>query len=278
MQITAEMVKTLREATNAGLMDCRKALTEANGDMKEAEKILKKMGLATIAKRAERATENGRIAVFASKDSASLISVACETDFVARNDSFKKMADEIAKYVAENKIDKEDDKIKGLVNDLISTIKENMSIKKILRMNIAKGEGVSSYIHADGAMGCLVKFKSDNADCFSNEKVKSFMHDIALHITAYQPQYVCAKDVDEKFKAEQIEIFKAQVATLNKPDKVKEGIVNGKLSSLLNEICLLNQGFVKDPNVTVEKMCADVSKECGCKLEIAEYFFVKAGV
>lgn len=278
MQITAEMVKNLREATGAGLMDCRKALNEANGDAAEAEKILKKMGLAAVAKRAERATENGRVAAFVGKDSAALVSVACETDFVARNEGFKKLADDMAKYVVESKVDAEDDKIKGMVNDLISTIKENMSVKKILRMGIGADETVDSYIHGDGAMGTIVKFKYDKADCLSNDAVKAFMHDIALHVTAFKPQYLNDSAVDEKYKNEQMEIFKAQVASLDKPDNVKEGITKGKYNALLKEICLMDQAFFRDEKISVSQALKNVNKEAGCNLEIVDYAYVKAGV
>ncbi|HAL18760.1 MAG TPA: translation elongation factor Ts [Spirochaetaceae bacterium] len=278
MQITAEMVKNLREATGAGMMDCRKALMDAEGNMAEAEKILKKMGLAAVAKRAERATESGRVDIAAGKSAVALVSVACETDFVAKNETFKKAVGEMAKYALDKKLNEVDDKLKGMVNDLISTIKENMGVKKVVCMPIDKNEAADYYIHNDGALGAIVKFRCDKPECFSSEKVKAFMHDTALHVMAFNPQYLNEAAVEAKFKSEQMEIFKAQVASLDKPDKVKDGIVMGKYSALLKEICLMNQGFFRDEKISTEQALKQISKEVGCALEIVDYICVRAGV
>ena len=276
--ISAQMVKELRDNTGAGLMDCKNALTQANGDVKEAEKILKKMGLAAVAKRADRATDNGRIAVCSSDSGCAMVSVACETDFVAKNEDFKKMCDEVAKIALDNKSDKVDSKIEDKINSLISVIKENMSVKKLIFVPLSKSQGISTYIHGDGAMGAIVRFNATANSTFSNSSVKNFMHDVALHVTAYQPQYLRKEDIDEKYKAEQLEIFKAQVASLDKPEKVKEGIINGKMNKLGDEICLLDQAFVKDPSLSVSKALSDLNKKEKTDLSVVDFYFLRAGV
>lgn len=278
MEVTAEMVKTLRENTGAGLMDCRKALTEAKGDMSEAEKILKKMGLAAIAKRADRATDNGRVTVYSGANAACVVSVACETDFVARNEDFKAACLKVAKTAVEKGYKVLNDELENIIKDLIAVIKENMSIKRFIYIPLKDNEFVESYIHADGAIGVAVKFQSSDKKDFSNDAVKTFMHDVALHIAAFQPQYLSDKDVDDKYKQEQMEIFRSQVASMDKPEKVKEGIVMGKMNKLASEICLLSQGFIKDESTTVQKMMESVSKSSGAKLSIVNYYCIKSGV
>ena len=277
MNITAEMVKKLREDTGAGLMDCRKALMEANGDSKEAEKILKKMGLAAIAKRADRATDNGRVVVYSNSKAACIVSIACETDFVARNEDFKAMCEKVAKTAVEKRYKTIDDELTTIVKDLIAVIKENMSIKKYIYIPLKETEYVESYIHSDGAIGVAVKFSANDKSLFENAEVKTFMHDVALHVAAFQPQYLTDKEIDEKYKAEQMEIFLSQVATLDKPENVKQGIVNGKMNKLAKEICLLNQGFIKDESNSVDTVMQSLAKKVGGKLSISSYYCIKAG-
>lgn len=278
MMITAEMVKNLRESTGAGMMDCKKALTQADGNIAEAEKILKKMGLAAVAKRSDRATENGTIGLFANGKCAVATDLACETDFVARNEKFIALAKELAQIAAEKGYTEVNDELKEKVQALISTIKENMSLKKIAVVKIGENETVATYVHGGGSMGIIVKFKASSPDVLKNEEVKAFMHDIALHVAAFTPMFLSEKTVDPAYAAEQKEIFQAQVASLDKPEKVKEGIVQGKLNKLYSEICLLEHPFVKDDTVSVAKKMAEVAKAAGGNLEVVSFTCLKAGV
>lgn len=277
MAITAEDVKRLRDATGAGMMDCKKALIKADGDFEGANKILKEMGLAAIGKRQDRATNNGRVFVRATADKAVIVQLTCETDFVAGNDQFAELGESVLTAVIEKGYTAINDELVGMVNDLITVIKENMSLKQVLVLPLGKNEFASSYVHGEGSLGVVVTFKADKAELINNELVKEFANDCALHVAAFTPSYLNTASVDAAYIAEQNEIFTVQAANLGKPAKVVEGIVKGKLSKHLADICFLQQKFVKDDSMTVEQKAAEVSKAVGGKIEITGYTFVVAG-
>ena len=277
MAITAEVVKKLRDITGAGMMDCKKALIEANGDFEAAEKILKKMGLAAIAKRQDRATDNGRVFIKVQKDKAVMAEISCETDFVASNDQFAELGANICSVALEKGYREINDELVGMVNDLISIIKENMGLKQLCVYDLAENEYAASYVHGNGALAVLVMFKADNAQIFSNEIVQEFTNDCALHVAAFTPSYLNTEAVDEAYINEQTEIFTVQAEKLGKPAKVVEGIVKGKLNKHLAEICFLEQPFVKDDSMSVAKKVEEVGKAAGGKLEITNYAFLRAG-
>lgn len=277
MVITADLVKKLRDATGAGMMDCKKALTEANGDFAEAEKILKKMGLAAVAKRQDRATDNGRVFVSIAKDKAVMISLTCETDFVATNKEFIALGEKICAVALEKGYTTINDELTGLVTDLISIIKENMSLASLTVYDIASDEYAASYTHGEGSLAVLVKLKANDPALFENAEVKEFANDLALHVAAFTPMYLSRDKVDEKYIADQVEIFAAQAAKLDKPEKVVEGIVKGKLAKHLSEICFLEQNFVKDDSVTVAQKTQALSKALGGTIEVVDYAYLKAG-
>ncbi len=278
MAISAAEVKKLRDITGAGMMECKKALTEANGDMAEAEKILKEMGLAAVAKRQDRATENGRVFVLAKGDKACLVELSCETDFVAKNEQFKALGEEICQVVLEKGYTEVVPELTDMVNGLIATIKENMACKKVMLIDVPANGMAATYLHGEGSVAVVVVFKADNAALFENEAVATFCHDCALHVAAYKPQFLCSQVIPKEFEEAQLDIFKAQVAQLDKPEKVKEGIVRGKLSKLYKEICFVDQAFVKDDTMSVSKKMAEVAKAAGGKLEIVSCNYFVAGV
>lgn len=278
MAITAADVKKLRDITGAGMMDCKKALAEADGDMAQAEKILKEMGLAAVAKRQDRATENGRVFTKVTGNKAVLLELSCETDFVASNDKFKALGDQMCDVILEKGYTEPNDELKGMVDALIATIKENMTLKRMSVVDLPEGGYAATYIHGEGSVAVVVVFKSDDASIFSNDAVKEFTHDCALHVAAFKPQFLNTASVTKEYEEEQLSIFRAQVATMDKPEKVKEGIVRGKLNKLYSEVCFLNQPFVKDDTMSVEKKMAEVAKAAGGKLEIVSYRFYQAGV
>ena len=278
MAITADEVKRLRDLTGAGMMDCKKALTQANGDFAVAERLLKEMGLAAIAKRQDRATDNGRIFVKVQKDKAIIVELSCETDFVATNEQFADLGNKICDVALAKGYKQINDELTGMVNDLITIIKENMALKNLCTFDLGPNEYASSYIHGNGSLGVLVMFKADKAELFENELVKEFTNDCALHVAAFTPAYLHTSTVDESYIKEQTEIFSVQAAKLDKPAKVLEGIVKGKLSKHLAEICFLQQPFVKDDSMSVEKKAAEVAKSAGGKLEIVNFSFLRAGV
>ncbi len=277
MAITAEDVKRLRDATGAGMMDCKKALMKSDGDFNAANKFLKEMGLAAIAKRQDRATNNGRVFVRVTDDKAVIVQLSCETDFVAGNDQFAKLGENICSVVVEKGYTEMNDELHGMVNDLITVIKENMALKQVIVIPLGENEFASSYVHGQGSLGVVVTFKTDKAELANDQGVKEFANDCALHIAAFTPSYFTSASVDPAYIAEQTEIFTAQAVLLDKPAKVVEGIVKGKLSKHLAEICFLQQKFVKDDSVTVEQKAKEVGKTAGGKLEITDFTYVLAG-
>lgn len=277
MDIKASDVKKLRDKTGAGMMDCKKALNEAGGDFAKAEKILKELGLAAAAKRSGRATNEGRIFTKVGDSAAVAVEVSCETDFVARNQDFIKLGNEIAGTIIEKGLTEKTPELEDRVKETISTIKENMELKRFTTLPIAADELVSEYVHGEGSIGVLVKLKGDSADVLKNDQVKEFAFDCALHIAAFNPLYLSRDKVDSAYTQEQESIFKKQAENLGKPEKVMEGIVKGKLNKHYAEICLLDQGFVKEEKKSVAQKMKEVASQAGGKLEIVDFIYYKVG-
>lgn len=276
MAITAADVKKLRDATGAGMSDCKKALEEAKGDFAEAETILKKMGLAAVAKRADRGTAEGRIFTAVAAGKAVILELGCETDFVARNADLVKTGDEIAKLVAEKGAKMGDAVLTDKVTAVAAVIKENITLRRVDTLAIAADEVVDCYLHGEAAtVGVIVKFKLSKADLAKNEAVKTFLHDIALHAAAFKPQFLKDSLIPADYMAKQKEIFEGMVAQdeklKDKPANVKQGAIDGKLKKLVKEICFVDQPFVKDDKKTVAQMCADIGKAAGGSVELVDF-------
>jgi len=250
MEITADIVKKLRDATGAGMMDCKKALVKAEGDFAQAEKLLKEMGLAAVAKRSGRATNNGRVFTLVQADKAVILEMACETDFVARNADFVKLGNELCQDV--------------LAKGYTAVVPElEVKVQELIRprfglVDIPKNAMVAHYVHGEGSLGVVVLVQADKADAFKNESAKGFAFDCALHVAAFTPRFLSSKDVDAPYIKEQTEIFTAQTLALGKPEKVVPGIVQGKLNKHYSEVCFLQQPFVKDDTRSVEKVMSGV--------------------
>jgi len=278
VEITADIVKKLRDVTGAGMMDCKKALVQAEGDFAKAEKILKEMGLAAVAKRAGRATNNGRAFTLVKNGKAVILEMACETDFVARNEDFTALGQQLCHDVIDHGYTSSVPALDAKVQDLITKIKENMSLKRFELIDIAGNQMVSEYVHGEGSLAVLVKLESDKKEALASDAVKQFAFDCALHVAAFSPRYLSSKDVDAAYLAEQTEIFTKQTLALGKPEKVVAGIVQGKLAKHFSEVCFLQQPFVKDDTQSVEKVLAALSKEAGANLSIVGYNYYRVGV
>ena len=281
--VTMDMIKALREITHAGIMDCKKALQESDGDFDKAEEYLKKVGLAAVEKRVDRATDNGRVTFVVTEKKAVMVEVSCETDFVAKNEQFKQLGDKLCVLAIEKGYKEPNDEMQELVNGLIATINENMKVKRLVSMDIADNEFVMGYNHADGNIGVLVKFAASKKDIFATEAFKTFAFNTAMHVCAASPMYLCDCDVPKDYEAKQLEIFRAQVASdeklKNKPEKVLEGIVTGKLKKHYAEICLLDQIFQisNDDGLSVAQLLAKFNKENGSDVKIVSYERFLAG-
>ena len=281
MDIKASDIKNLREKTGAGMMDCKKALVEAEGDFAGAEKLLREWGMAGVEKRAGRATNEGRIFVKGDDKAVSLVEIACETDFVARNADFIAAGDKMAADAFAKGIDGSAPALEAKVVELASIIKENITLKRVRTIKAGANEVVHCYTHGEGKLAVIVTFRADKSEAFKNEKVAGFVHDVALHIAAFAPMFLDRTKPSAVWIKEQEEIFKAQVELdekmKGKPANVIAGILKGKLNKLMSDLCLLDQGFVKDEKVPVATFMASVGKEAGAKLEIVDYLYVKVG-
>ena len=265
MAITASDVKALREKTGAGMMECKKALTEANGDAAEAEKILKEKGLAAVAKRAERATSEGRIFIRQNGNKIAVAEVTCETDFVAKNTDFIALGEKILDIVFEKGYTKVEKELEDMVLELATKIRENMSLRRLEVIDVPAGSASATYVHSDFKTGAVVVVEGSDS-----EDVKVFAKDCCLHLAAFTPAYTTKEEVPQSYIDEQKEIFQAQMAQdekmASKPENVKAGILQGKINKHLAEICFVDQAFVKDDKVTVAKKLEEVSKAAGAKL------------
>ena len=283
--ISAADVKALRDKTGAGMMECKNALVETGGDYAKAEKLLKEKGLAALEKRAGRATNAGKVFVkvkpVQAGSTAVLVELVSETDFVARNPEFIALGGMIVDKVLEKGITEPNDELNGMVNDLATKIRENMSLKRIKTVKAAAGEYLTSYIHGDGAIGVVVKFGADKEDAFQNEEVKAFAFTIALHVAAFNPTALDEKKIDAGWLKEQEDIFRKQMEQdekmQGKPANVIDNILKGKVNKFLKDICLMDQAYVKDEKMTVAQALADAGKRFGVKLNIIEYVYYRVG-
>ena len=263
MEITASMVKELREATNAGMMDCKKALKACDGDMDKAVDYLREKGLASAAKKANRLASEGLVGSYYCEkcNTAALVEVNCETDFVAKTDEFKNLVAEIAKQIVKTNptdvdallaSEYEGSTIADMITAKVATIGEKITVRRFVRYQAEHGM-VDTYIHMGGKVGVIVELKCDEV----NDAVKEVAHDVALQIAAASPvapEYVRRSEVDPSHLEHEKEILVAQARNEGKPEKIIEKMVEGRIVKFYKEVCLLEQPFVKDGDISVQKM------------------------
>ena len=262
--ISAAMVKELREKTGAGMMDCKKVLTETDGDMEKASELLRERGIAKAAKKSGRIAAEGLVDSYISEDKkvGSIVEINSETDFVAKNEEFKAFVKDIAKIVAtKNPTDVEsllnekyldtDKKVSEVLTDKIATIGENLTIRRFVRF---ESQGlVESYIHGEGKIAVLVDFSKGN---------ETTAKDVCMQIAAARPEYVKESEVQEEVVNKEMEILKAQAMNEGKPAEIAEKMVKGRIGKFYSEICLLDQAFVKNPDQKV----SEVLKSNDCEI------------
>ena len=292
MAITAAMVKELREMTGAGMMDCKKALNETNGNMDEAVEFLRKNGQAKAEKKANRIAAEGLCSVLVSEDgkTAAVVEVNSETDFVAKNEEFqsfvKAVADQAVNsdaadmdaFLAETWNADASMTVKEALVAKVAKIGENLNIRRFEEV-VADNGCVVSYVHGGGRIGVIVEAQTD----IVNDAIKEALTNIAMQVAALSPKYVSTADVSEEYKAHEKEILMAQIANdpkmAGKPEKVIEGAVVGRLNKELKEVCLLEQVYVKaeDGKQTVAQYVAQVAKETGANLSIKKFVRFETG-
>ena len=276
MQITASMVKELRDKTNAGMMDCKKALTETNGDIDKAIDYLREKGLSQAAKKSGRIAAEGLTTALISADEKKgvVIEINSETDFVAKNDEFVNFVKEVAQAALDNEpADMEALKkvvlsggktVEDTLTDKISKIGENMSVRRFEQLKVKDGI-VVEYIHGGGKISVLVALESTG----DKEALEILGKDLAMQVAAMNPKYISREDVDDEFIAREKEILKAQALNEGKPEHIVEKMVEGRLQKELKEVCLLEQAFVKDADLTVKKVISDTAAKIGSDIKIA---------
>ncbi|MBQ1592851.1 MAG: elongation factor Ts [Treponema sp.] len=276
MAITAAQVKELREQTGAGMMDCKKALTETNGDFDAAAKLLKEKGLAAVAKRAERVTSEGRIFIRQNGNKIAVVELVCETDFVANNADFISSGEKILDMVFEKGYTEANKELSDVLLDFATRTRENMSLNKVQIIEVPEGASSGIYVHSNFKQAAVVIVKGSTDD-----KVKEFAKDCCMHLVAFTPAYIKQTDVPQSYIDEQKDIFKKQMEQdpkmASKPENVREGILQGKINKHLAEVCFVDQMFVKDDKKSVNAKLAEIGKEVGASLEFGDISLLVLG-
>jgi len=281
MSISAAQVKELRDMTGAGMMDCKAALAETNGNLEEAVDWLRKKGISKADKKAGRTAAEGLIGVAADASSAVVVEVNSETDFVARNDAFQQMVRNIAEValttdgsiedVAESRYPGSTKSVTETIKDSIGTIGENMAFRRSTRLSVGKG-AVAIYVHnavADnlGKMGVLVAIETDgNADA-----ARAFGRQVAMHVAATNPMALSAEEVDPAAVSREKAIYADQARESGKPENIIEKMVEGRMRKFFEEVVLLKQAFVINPDVTVEQALKDAETEIGAPAKVTGF-------
>jgi elongation factor Ts len=260
-EISAKDVKTLREQTGAGMMDCKRALSEAGGDLGKAVEVLRERGLAKAGKREGRATSEGVIAVALAGSAGGMVALGCETDFVARTDDFIALGDRLAQAVAGDAgvasvdallaVSIEGEKVQDRIVAAIAKLGENVVVKRVARLSVSAGV-VGGYVHAGGKLGVLVAIEGADAE------LEALAKDVSMHVAAADPTPVAVDrtGVSADLLASEREIYRKQALAEGKPEKIVDKIVEGKLNKFVSEIALVEQPFVKDPDKSVGDLLA----------------------
>ena len=281
--INPAVVKALREKTNAGMMDCKRALTEAGGNIEKAEALLRQKGIASAGKKASRHAKEGAVVSYIqpSGKTGVLVEINCETDFVAKNDIFTKFVKEITAEIAASGADSVPALLesagstgvlfKDSIAATIAALGENIVIRRFARFQIAEGNGglVASYIHLQGKVGVLAEINCGNEATAKSDGFRELVKDITLQVAAAHPVVVSRDQVDAALVASEREIYKAQVQ--GKPENIVEKIVDGKMDKFYSTACLLEQACIKNPDITVKDLVAAKEKELSDKISIVRF-------
>jgi elongation factor Ts len=306
-EISAQLVKQLRDRTGAGMMECKKALVEANGDISEAEVILRKRGITAAGKKETRSTKQGLISSFISPDGRSgvLVEVNCESDFVARTEDFQALASEIAAHIAANKPKKvrleevteaeradfkahealyeqkftsgEGGTVGEYVKSKIAKLGENINISRFVLYEVEGNGSVGQYIHAGSQIGVLLEAKTGKAESAGKEEFRKLVHDVAMQVAAASPQFVSREDVSGDVLDKERDIQKDRARTEGKPEKMLDKIVEGRMSKFYEEICLLEQPFIRENSISVAELVKTAAGKLGDSISIARFTRYKVG-
>lgn len=287
-EITAALVKELRDQTGAGFGECKAALTEAQGNVEEAVKVLRKRGLAAAGKKAGRITSEGLVLAHVDGAKGVLVEVNCETDFVAQTDEFKTFVRDVAKLIessnaasveALNELkwpgDAEGHTVAQVIATKIAKIGENISVRRFERFNAGASEVLGSYIHGNGKIGVITQVSADKSE--ARAAAESVAREIAMHAAAAEPRFVRREQVTEQDLATEKEIARDQALKSGKPEAVVEKIVAGKMEKFYGETVLLEQPFVRDDKVTIGQLLKQTGKDAGATLDVVNFVRYRLG-
>ena len=277
--ITAAMVKELREMTGAGMMECKKALAEVEGEMEKAIDVLRTRGLAAAAKKAGRATNEGTVVALLSDDAKAgvVLELNCETDFVGMNEKFKAYAERMAKVALDNKIsdvealkaaaDADGETVEAILTDCVHVMGENTTLK---RVQVVESGAVASYIHMGGKIGVLVEFEVEGIDPATDE-FQAYGRDVAMQVAAIPAVAANREQVPAEVVEHEMSIYKAQAAESGKPEAIQEKIATGRLEKFYKENCLTEQEFVKNSDQTIQQYTDATAKQLGGTIKVVNF-------
>lgn len=282
MEISAKTVKELRDRTQVGMMDCKKALQECEGDLEKAVDWLRQKGLSKAAKRADRATSEGVIASKASADnrSAVMVEVMCETDFVSRGEQFQNFAKSVVDVVFEKK-PADHEALMGLVgdklNDLIAATGENMTIGRHVNMEV-KGNGlVGMYIHSNGKIGVMVELETGNADSAGKPELLELAKNVAMQVAAANPAALDSSSLDQTLVDREREVYRQKTLDEGKPAAIVDKIVEGRINKFYQEVCLLSQPYIRDDKQSITEVVDACGKSLGDKVTVKQFVRLQLG-
>lgn len=277
MAITTSMIKELRDATSLGIADCKKALEETNGDFDAAVKILREKGAAVAAKRASKEAKEGNVAAIVADDaqSAAMIEVNCETDFVTRNEDFQAFVEELRTSALNFESDKMAEGVSAKVEDKMGSIGEKIQFRRNVKWDVQGTGAIASYIHMGGKVGVLLEVGCEKAETIESPIFKELAKDLTLHVAAAAPEFLSREDVPSEKVDEEKEIFRKQL--VGKPENIIDNILVGKVNKFYSTICFLEQGFVKEDKVPVNQLIAEKAKELGDTLTVKRYVRYQLG-
>jgi elongation factor Ts len=305
-EISAQLVKQLRERTGAGMMDCKRALVESNGDLGEAEIILRKKGIASASKKESRSAKQGLVSAFLSADAklGVLVEVNCESDFVARTEDFQTMAADIAAHIAalkpkhvrledvteeeraniaahetlyEQKFAKDGNTVGEMVKTKIAKLGENIVVSRFTIFEVSGNGVIGHYIHTGAQIGVLLEVNTAKADVHGKDEFKALVHDLALQIAAAHPQVVSRDQLPADLVAKELDIQRDRVRAEGKPEKMLDKIAEGRMSKFYEEVCLLEQPFIRENTITVTDLIKTAASKIGDTITVARFVRYKVG-
>ncbi|MGC8866994.1 MAG: translation elongation factor Ts [Elusimicrobiales bacterium] len=269
--ISKEIIKQLRSQTGAGIMDCKNALEEANGDIEKAVEILRKKGLSGLLKRAAREMKEGIVVVKNNGSKYVMLEIDCETDFVARNEEFVSLANKLADEMIEKDafLPHMDEGAKQILNSVAMKIGENMQIRRSTVYKLDSGSVVGSYLHSDKKKAALVRIAVEGS-C-DRSKIEEFAKNIAMQIVAMSPRWIRRENVPNEVIEKEKEIYKASPQAQGKTDVAISKMLEGRINKFFQDTCLMEQPYIKDNKITIKQYLENISRECACKLDIIEF-------